>query len=41
MDRALRHPGFEDLAATLDGLRERYAEDRPAVRSAYRRAMQL
>jgi len=33
--------GFEDLATTLEGLLERYAEDRLAVRSAYRRAMQL
>ena len=33
--------GFEDLAATLESLLERYAEDRPTVRSAYRRAMQL
>ena len=33
--------GFEDQAATLEGLLERYAEDRSAVRSAYRRAMQL
>ena len=32
---------FEELAATLESLLERYAEDRPAVRSAYRRAMQL
>jgi len=34
-------PAFEELAATLEGLLERYAEDRPSVRSAYRRAMQL
>ena len=33
--------GFEDQAATLEGLLERYAEDRSAVRLAYRRAMQL
>jgi thiaminase (transcriptional activator TenA) len=33
--------GFEDQAATLEGLLERYAEDHPGVRSAYRRAMQL
>jgi len=33
--------GFEHLAATLESLLERYAEDRPTVRSAYRRAMQL
>jgi thiaminase/transcriptional activator TenA len=33
--------GFEKLAATLEGLLDRYAEDSPAVRSAYRRAMQL
>ncbi len=34
-------PAFEELAATLEGLLERYAEDRPAVRSAYRRALRL
>jgi thiaminase/transcriptional activator TenA len=34
-------PEFESLAATLEALLERYAEDRPAVRSAYRRAMRL
>jgi thiaminase/transcriptional activator TenA len=33
--------GFEDQAATLEGLLERYAEDRSAVCSAYRRAKQL
>ena len=32
---------FESLAATLEGLLDRYAEDKPAVRHAYRRAMQL
>jgi len=34
-------PGFEELAATLEALLDRYAEDGTAVRSAYRRAMQL
>jgi thiaminase/transcriptional activator TenA len=34
-------PGFEELAATLERLLDRHAEDVPAVRSAYRRAMQL
>jgi thiaminase/transcriptional activator TenA len=29
------------MAATLEGLLDRYAEDRPEVRSPYRRAMQL
>ena len=34
-------PGFDELAATLERLLDRYAEDTPAVRTAYRRAMQL
>ena len=34
-------PGFEELAATLEQLLDRYADDVPAVRTAYRRAMQL
>ena len=34
-------PGFEDLASTLEGLLDRYATDTPAVRTAYRRAMNL
>jgi thiaminase/transcriptional activator TenA len=34
-------PEFEGLAATLEALLGRYAEDTPAVRSAYRRAMEL
>ena len=34
-------PDFEALAATLEGLLDRYAEDGPAVRTAYRRAMNL
>ncbi len=34
-------PAFEELAATLESLLERYAEDRQTVRSVYRRAMQL
>ncbi len=34
-------PGFADLAATLEALLDRLAADTPAVRRAYRRAMQL
>lgn len=34
-------PGFEALAEKLEGLLDRYAADTPAVRSAYRRAMEL
>lgn len=34
-------PGFEQLAATLEALLDRTAADTPAVRRAYRRAMQL
>ncbi len=34
-------PGFDELAATLERLLDRHAEDTPAVRTAYRRAMQL
>jgi thiaminase/transcriptional activator TenA len=34
-------PGFEQLAATLEQLLDRHADDVPAVRMAYRRAMQL
>lgn len=34
-------PEFETLASTLEGLLDRYAEDVPAVRNAYRRAMAL
>lgn len=34
-------PEFEELAATLEGLLDRYAADTPAVRAAYRRAMRL
>lgn len=34
-------PEFEALAAKLEGLLDRYAEDTPAVRAAYRRAMEL
>jgi thiaminase/transcriptional activator TenA len=33
--------GFESLAARLEGLLNRYAQDGPTVRSCYRRAMQL
>jgi thiaminase (transcriptional activator TenA) len=32
---------FEALAARLEELLDRYADDRPAIRSAYRRALQL
>ena len=34
-------PGFEELAATLEALLDRLAADTPAVRRAYRRAMEL
>ncbi|SHN87026.1 thiaminase (transcriptional activator TenA) [Geodermatophilus obscurus] len=34
-------PGFEELAATLERLLDQHASDVPAVRTAYRRAMQL
>jgi thiaminase/transcriptional activator TenA len=34
-------PEFETLASRLEELLDRYAEDAPAVRSAYRRAMDL
>lgn len=34
-------PEFEALAARLEELLDRYAEDTPAVRNAYRRAMDL
>ena len=34
-------PGFEELAVTLERLLDRHASDVPAVRTAYRRAMQL
>jgi thiaminase/transcriptional activator TenA len=34
-------PGFEELARTLERLLDRYAVDGPAVRAAYRRAMDL
>ena len=34
-------PGYEGLAATLERLLDRHAQDTPAVRTAYRRAMQL
>ncbi len=34
-------PEFGALAARLEGLLDRYADDAPAVRSAYRRAMAL
>jgi thiaminase/transcriptional activator TenA len=34
-------PAFEELAATLERLLDRYATDGPAVRAAYRRAMDL
>jgi thiaminase/transcriptional activator TenA len=34
-------PGFEELAVTLERLLDQHAPDVPAVRTAYRRAMQL
>lgn len=34
-------PEFEGLAVTLEGLLDRYAEDTPAARERYRRAMRL
>ena len=34
-------PRFEELAGTLEALLDRIADDTPAVRRAYRRAMQL
>ncbi len=34
-------PDFEALASTLEGLLDRYAADTPAMRAAYRRAMNL
>jgi thiaminase/transcriptional activator TenA len=34
-------PEFEELAATLERLLDRYAADTPSVRAAYRRAMRL
>jgi thiaminase/transcriptional activator TenA len=34
-------PGFEELAVTLERLIDQHASDVPAVRTAYRRAMQL
>jgi thiaminase/transcriptional activator TenA len=34
-------PGFEELAATLERLLDRYADDTPAVHTTYRRAMEL
>jgi thiaminase/transcriptional activator TenA len=34
-------PAFDELAGTLEELLDRVAEDVPAVRTAYRRAMQL
>jgi thiaminase/transcriptional activator TenA len=34
-------PAFEQLAATLERLLDRYATDGPAVRTAYRRALEL
>jgi thiaminase/transcriptional activator TenA len=34
-------PGFEDLAARIEGLLDQHGNDSPAVRQAYRRAMRL
>jgi thiaminase/transcriptional activator TenA len=39
--RTYADPGFEALAARLEELLDRYADDTPAVRSIYRRAMAL
>ena len=39
--RTYSDPGFEDLALKLEALLDRYADDSPATRSAYRRAMAL
>ncbi|QQS15165.1 MAG: TenA family protein [Rhodospirillales bacterium] len=39
--RTYADPGFEALAATLEALLDRHAADTPAVRAAYRRAMEL
>ena len=39
--RTYADPGFEALAATLETLLDRHAADTPAVRAAYRRAMEL
>ena len=39
--RTYADPGFEELAATLERLLDAHAEDNAAVRSAYRRAMEL
>lgn len=35
------HPGFEDLAATLERLLDGYAEDTAEIRAVYRRAIRL
>lgn len=39
--RTYADPGFEDLAATLEQLLDRHADDSPEVAAAYRRAMDL
>jgi len=39
--RTYADPGFEALAATLEALLDRHAQDGPDVRRAYRRAMDL
>jgi thiaminase/transcriptional activator TenA len=39
--RTYADPGFEALAARLEGLLDRHASDTPAVRGNYRRAMEL
>jgi len=39
--RTYADPGFEALAATLEALLDRHAQDGPQVRRAYRRAMEL
>lgn len=39
--RTYSHPDFERLAATLERLLDRYAEDTPANQATYRKAMEL
>ncbi|TYP86535.1 TenA family protein [Blastococcus xanthinilyticus] len=39
--RTYADPGFEELAATLERLLDDVADDTPALRAAYRRAMEL
>jgi thiaminase/transcriptional activator TenA len=39
--RTYAAPEFEALAARLEGLLDRYADDTPGERSVYRRALKL